>query len=310
MFWFDPHTANAINGLLGVLLAGLMTLFWAKYSRKTATRYWMLAAWSLELSTASYFLRSLFGAGTLFLVGSLLMTCALLFLLAGVRSFLGQTAGGRLSVGVALSHLGASVSAVALGFTMETTLFINSLFWMGITTAAIAALMRSCPKTWRDWYGFPVSVLALHAAFHALRLVLLAAVFCGYHGFGGAEVLSLSFAEIGVFSVALFISLLVSDLRERNRELQTAVDEVRALSGLLPICSSCKKIKDDAGYWTKLETFISERSGAQFSHGLCPECAVHLYPGIFQDSLPLKVELERQAEHEAEARPGQIVREP
>jgi GAF domain-containing protein len=63
---------------------------------------------------------------------------------------------------------------------------------------------------------------------------------------------------------------------ERQRlvlELQDALEKVKTLRGLLPICSSCKKIRDDAGYWTQLEVYFSEHSDAQFTHGMCPECA-------------------------------------
>lgn len=71
---------------------------------------------------------------------------------------------------------------------------------------------------------------------------------------------------------------------ERERlivELQEALAEVKALSGLLPICTSCKKIRDDEGYWKQIERYIQERSEAQFSHGLCPECAAKLYPDYY-----------------------------
>jgi hypothetical protein len=62
--------------------------------------------------------------------------------------------------------------------------------------------------------------------------------------------------------------------------LQEAVAKVKTLSGLLPICASCKKIRDDRGYWNQIETYISDHSEADFSHGLCPECAEKLYPGL------------------------------
>jgi DNA-binding NtrC family response regulator len=68
---------------------------------------------------------------------------------------------------------------------------------------------------------------------------------------------------------------------ERERlisELRTALAEVKKLSGLLPMCSSCKKIRDDKGYWNQLEEYISGHSEADFSHGICPECAKKLYP--------------------------------
>jgi len=60
-------------------------------------------------------------------------------------------------------------------------------------------------------------------------------------------------------------------------ELKKALDNVKQLSGLLPICASCKKIRNDQGYWQKIETYISDRSDAQFTHGICPECSQKLY---------------------------------
>jgi hypothetical protein len=62
------------------------------------------------------------------------------------------------------------------------------------------------------------------------------------------------------------------------RELQGALAQVKTLSGLLPICSGCKKIRDDQGYWNRIETYISEHSEAQFSHGICPDCAKKYFP--------------------------------
>ena len=61
-------------------------------------------------------------------------------------------------------------------------------------------------------------------------------------------------------------------------ELQEAVTEIKMLSGMLPICSSCKNIRDDTGYWSQIEVYIGERSDAEFSHGLCPDCLESLYP--------------------------------
>lgn len=68
---------------------------------------------------------------------------------------------------------------------------------------------------------------------------------------------------------------------ERERligELQNALSKVRLLSGFLPICASCKKIRDDQGYWQQVEEYIRDHSEAEFSHSLCPECGKKLYP--------------------------------
>jgi len=76
--------------------------------------------------------------------------------------------------------------------------------------------------------------------------------------------------------------LRVRRLQMRERELSSRVEEaiaqVKVLSGLLPICASCKKIRDDKGYWNQMEAYIHEHSEAQFSHGICPDCVEKLYP--------------------------------
>ena len=70
------------------------------------------------------------------------------------------------------------------------------------------------------------------------------------------------------------------------KELQTALERVKTLSGMLPICASCKKIRDDQGYWNQIEVYIEKHSEAEFSHGICPECARKLYPEYFHENLP------------------------
>lgn len=65
-------------------------------------------------------------------------------------------------------------------------------------------------------------------------------------------------------------------------ELRQALTEVKTLSGLLPICSSCKKIRDDNGYWNEVENYIRKHSEAEFSHGICPDCMRKLYPEQYE----------------------------
>jgi len=69
-------------------------------------------------------------------------------------------------------------------------------------------------------------------------------------------------------------------LTKSNTELQNALTEVKDLKGMLPICSSCKKIRDDNGYWNQIENYISRHSHAEFTHSICPACAKKLYPNL------------------------------
>ena len=74
-------------------------------------------------------------------------------------------------------------------------------------------------------------------------------------------------------------------LQAERSALQEALSKVRQLSGMLPICASCKKVRDDRGYWTQIEAYISDHSEAEFSHGICPDCGDKLYPGVYRKSL-------------------------
>jgi PAS domain S-box-containing protein len=100
---------------------------------------------------------------------------------------------------------------------------------------------------------------------------------------------------LGHYRIAevIFVSAVIVDIskqraveQERERlilELKSALGKVKQLSGLLPICSSCKKIRDDTGYWNQIESYISTHSEADFSHGLCPDCLETLYPDLDDD---------------------------
>jgi hypothetical protein len=69
-------------------------------------------------------------------------------------------------------------------------------------------------------------------------------------------------------------------LKETIEELHDALGKVRTLSGFLPICANCKKIRDDDGYWHQVESYVRRHANVEFSHGLCPSCANDLYPEL------------------------------
>ena len=73
-----------------------------------------------------------------------------------------------------------------------------------------------------------------------------------------------------------------ADKERLIKQLQDALDNIKVLKGIIPICASCKKIRDDKGYWKQIESYLKEHSDADFSHGICPECAKKLYPQFFK----------------------------
>jgi hypothetical protein len=90
-------------------------------------------------------------------------------------------------------------------------------------------------------------------------------------------------------AMAPVLALVISNVRNFQEkeglifDLQEALSKVKTLSGLLPICANCKKIRDDSGYWNRIESYIGEHADVQFTHGICPECARKLYPDLFDE---------------------------
>ena len=96
------------------------------------------------------------------------------------------------------------------------------------------------------------------------------------------------FSQVSLYlGLTGFVWLFTYDIHQYRRsrekliaELDNSLKEINRLRGILPICSHCKKIRDDKGYWSQIESYISEHSEAVFSHSICPECAEKFYPDL------------------------------
>ena len=145
-----------------------------------------------------------------------------------------------------------------------------------------------------------VGVLAGYFVFHPL--VMLLSHFMAIHTNPGVvtEAESIASVVFKSFSLSMLpwslsfaffngvIGLYYGTIKQANLakeklilDLQKALTEVKTLSGLLPICSSCKKIRDDEGYWQQIEEYIRDHSEADFTHGICNECVEKLYPEFY-----------------------------
>ena len=111
-----------------------------------------------------------------------------------------------------------------------------------------------------------IPLLAFASIFHVFERF---AAFHQKYGVGPID-------DIIILFAALAIALAVFSLR-RWRELQKALGNIKTLQGFLPICASCKKIRDDVGYWNRLEFYIETHSEAELTHSICPKCLKRLY---------------------------------
>ena len=92
------------------------------------------------------------------------------------------------------------------------------------------------------------------------------------------------FVHVGFFLIVAYLISMEKIISDNNKilidKLQKAIDEIKTLSGLLPMCSACKKIRDDDGYWKQIEHYISEYTDARFSHSICPDCEKRMYADL------------------------------
>lgn len=83
----------------------------------------------------------------------------------------------------------------------------------------------------------------------------------------------------------VLVGEILSSVWERNRELANQFYQIKTLRGLIPICANCKQVRNDQGYWEQIEAYVGRYSETTFTHGICPECAKQLYPGIPRGNL-------------------------
>lgn len=176
----------------------------------------------------------------------------------------------------------------------------RAMIALAVVGAAGAGLRAASDSPWVMYLlyllGFAAPLLPISAAVIALRrgsraartflltwtTVLVATLFITLEGL---HVVSLPFPLDPLF-VALFVaavvlwSLTLTDrVKRREREVRESLErEVKTLSGLLPICSSCKSIRDDKGYWKRIEHYLETHTEADLSHSICPDCVAKLYP--------------------------------
>jgi hypothetical protein len=172
------------------------------------------------------------------------------------------------SIFLALVYAGLVNVAVHLGDARSPM-----VFW-GISVG-IAAVFLFGLKGQLVWF-----VLVL--AFLPLVQALKAGPFAG-------RVVALDATQTGILTLATYLGLLTFltyCFILFRRRLDQALANVKTLSGLLPICASCKRIRDDRGYWSQIESYLRRHTEADFSHGLCPDCVSRLYPELKLDREP------------------------
>ncbi|MCF3649486.1 hypothetical protein [Synoicihabitans lomoniglobus] len=260
------------NIIICAIIAVLMTDAWRRGEHRGSLLYWMIAAWVMLVADILFASRPILPGAVDRILPTLLVTVGQAILLVGARIHAEMTVPRRLTAILVMVH---AVALVAFYFADSDSVWrrvVNGIIWATLAFLSYRALRNSAPVFWRS-YTAPATVFAAHAVFHLFRISFASFPAAQGNGSLAVAVDIMGDLEVSFFMVALFVGLLISNLQQRNEQLSQALAEVKTLSGLLPICAWCKKVRDDDGYWQQVDEYFRTRSEIRFSHGMCADCA-------------------------------------
>jgi hypothetical protein len=254
-----------------LVLSLQLTHFWWKSNRDRTITWWMAASWVFFAAD------SLFAAGTRTtpfwarVVPAALITGAHGLLLLGAQQAGGMKLRFRLVVAAVVVHC-----AILTNFLYWSTghnnlrAASNRLFWAGFCLACFICLRRASRHYWAS-LNSPAVIFLVQSVFLTLRL--FTAAYLESRGWQQRRpiLIFLDQADVVLFNGALFISILLALLHIRQETITKAQGEVQILTGLLPVCAWCKKVRDDEGYWHEIADYFNRQG--KVTHGMCQSCA-------------------------------------
>ena len=182
---------------------------------------------------------------------------------------------------------GESGSMILWGYTLPLVAFFlfgkrEGIFWSALVLAGFIFLYLN-PFGWPNVYQYHVEVILRYVTVYVI--VSIIAYWFEYlrqRYWSGLEKKNRELREKHKLLIAQVADRIKAEKENEKliRELQEALENVEQLKGFLPICASCRKIRDDQGYWNQIDTYLRTHSELKFSHSICPECTRKLYPNV------------------------------
>jgi len=259
------------NIVIGVILASLATNYWRQRRSSHVLTCWAVAAWILTLADVLFASRQVLPYALGRLLPTLCVTVGQAVLLVGAQETAGLRPRWRLASAVLILHAAGLVGFLFVESPSMFRMAFNGMIWGGLAVSSGLYLRDGAPYFWRSVFA-PAWAFFAHATFHALRVVI--AILAAQNNWTRtAAVLQVAGdLEVSFFMVALFVGLLIAHLQQQHEVLKQTRAELQTLSGLLPICAWCKKVRDDDGYWRQVDDYFCRHSNVRFTHGVCVDC--------------------------------------
>jgi hypothetical protein len=282
----DVHTLAIILSLSNLMQVGALFIQYRVDKTHAGPGWWTLGSASLALGFAFNYLRDAPAVAPIAIIGNnLLFLAGASLLYVGVLRFLGRTEPRAMLV-----VLFAIVSAAIVYFTFvqdnvpARRVIISIALVLVSVLIAVALLAHRSRQAAASCY-FLTTVFLGHSVFLVSRALTplsgpqVEAIFSSSNSQVATYISALIATTLWTFGFILMVNQrLNAERQETIEELHGAMEQIRTLRGILPICSHCKKIRDDRGFWEQVDAYVSRHTEAEFSHGICPDCMQARYP--------------------------------
>lgn len=279
----DVRTLSFVISIIGLVLCFCMLYVFATRKTYGGFMHWTAASILLGGAMGLVSYRNILPDFASILVANLLIVAGIGLVARGLELFTGKKPNNWLFI---------SISAVAVVVFPCFTFYAPSVNARIISLSAILAVLfgysayishKDIPKLVKDRNSFLLASFSILALWNLLRMIMTATsdpipdlmTASIFHG------ITLTVFLCG--HITVITGLIIVNFQKVELDLSTAIDEVKTLRGIIPICTSCKKIKDDKGAWGLVEEYVRAHSHAEFSHGMCPECMKKFYPEYVDD---------------------------
>lgn len=260
------------NTIICAIIAVLMTDAWSQSNHRRSLLFWMVAAWVMLVADILFAARPYMPDMVGRILPTVLVTVGHAALFVGARVHADQPAPQRLGWAIVAFHAVALTLFFIFAPESIWRRVTNGMVWATLALLAYQGLRMSPAVFWKPLTA-PAKVFLAHAGFHVFRTIMSVATAGSENETVNIMVDIIGDLEVSFFMVAIFVGLLLAHLQQRNEQLRQALAEVETLSGLLPICAWCKKVRDDDGYWRQVDDYFRRRSQIRFTHGMCTDCS-------------------------------------
>jgi len=269
----DIRTLVVMLALSSLGSAVIIFIIYKLYSEVPGTLLWAYGGFIISGSLILLSLQGILPDLVTIVIANTTLIYGLSITLSGMRVFVGRSSSLKITLTTPLAVVPLLFWYLEIEPSLVIRTVVCSLAIAGFSGVIAYELLRETRNKGKTAQRLSGLVYAVNAAFYLVRIVftLIQSPSGSFLMSGTVTAGLFVWLPIYIIGVTAGMTLMISE------RLQA---EIKTLGGLLPICTHCKKIRDDNGYWNQVESYIREYSKAEFSHGICPECAEKYYPDM------------------------------